>query len=86
MGYSEEQTRAYEAMLYDFEVFEEMKKSLKKEKCHIHNNKLRIEASWENDYDINIFISKYCCVQFAESIAAIFMEAKRFNKISIVNR
>lgn len=84
MSYSEEQTRAYESMMYEFEVFEEMKKKLSKNRCPIHNKRLKVEASWENEYDIDIFISNYCCVGFAEQMANPFIESKRFTSVTIV--
>ena len=86
MSYNEEQTRAYNSMMYDFEVFEEIKKSLSKNKCSVHNKKLKMEANWENEYDIDIVISKYCCAAFAEEIAKKFIEADRFTSVTIAEQ
>lgn len=83
MSYSEDETRGYNSMLYNFEVFAEMKKSLSKIKCSVHNKKLKMKADWENEYFVDIFISKYCCTDFAEEMAKHFIEAKIFNTVTI---
>lgn len=86
MSYNEEQTRAYESMMYSFEQFETMKKLLSKRKCLIHNKRLKMEANWENEYDIDIVISKYCCTDFAKQIGKEFIEADRFASITIADQ
>jgi hypothetical protein len=83
MGYSEEQTRVYNSMMYAFNVFDEMKKNLSSDKCHIHNKKLKMEASWEREYDIDITIYKYCYVDFAEQIAKKFIDVHLFSSVTI---
>jgi hypothetical protein len=86
MSYSEEQTRAYESMMYDFGHFNTMKKTLSKIKCPVHNKQLKMEANWENDYDIDIEISKYCCIDFAKQIEKEFIDADRFKSITIAKQ
>lgn len=44
-----EETRAYQSMINEFRLFEEMKKSLSKRKCSVHNKRLKMEANWEMD-------------------------------------
>ena len=83
MSYNEEQTRAYNSLMYAFGVFDEMKETLSKVKCSTHNKKLKMGASWERDYDIDVTIYKYCCMNFAEEIANKFVEANVFTSVTI---
>lgn len=83
MSYNEEQSRSYDAMLYAFSEFENMKKVLSQEKCQVHNKKLKMGANWEREYDIDITIYKYCCMEFAKQIADKFIEADIFTSVSI---
>ncbi len=86
MSYSEKERRAYESMMCDFQYFEEMKKYLSKRKCFVHNQRLKMEANWENEYDIDIVISKYCCVGFAKQIEKEFIEVDRFTSVTIAEQ
>lgn len=83
MSYSEEQTRDYNAMLYAFEMFDKIKRELSKSKCLVHNKRLTMNAIWENEYDVDITISKYCCLQFATQIAKQFVDVNLFASVSI---
>lgn len=83
MSYNEDDTRRYNEMLYNFEIFSKMKKSLLKQKCSIHNKRLKMMANWENEYFVDIFISGYCCKVFAEEIAKEFIDAHIFNGVNI---
>jgi len=64
-------------------VFDEMKQSLSKEKCSAHNKKLKLGASWEREYDLDITIYKYCCIDFATQIANQFIENQLFATVTI---
>lgn len=83
MSYTEEQTRAYNSMVCDFKFFDDLKKSLSKTKCPIHNKKIKMVANWEREYDIEIIISNYCCLAFAAQIAKHFKDADRFASVEI---
>ena len=83
MSYNEKETNKYNSMMADFEHFAEMKRALSKNKCPVHNKKLKMEAHWENDYDIDIFISKYCCMDFAKQMKKEFLKADRFTSVTI---
>ena len=83
MSYSEEQTRSYNSMMYAWGVFEDMKQILKKEKCPIHNKAAKMAASWERNYDLDITVYKYCCVDFATKIANKFIEKELFTSVTI---
>lgn len=83
MGYNEEQTISYNSLMYAWGVFEEMKQVLKKEKCPIHKKALKLGASWERAYELDITVYKYCCIDFASKIAKVFEEKQLFTSVSI---
>lgn len=83
MSYSEEQTISYNSMMYAWGVFEEMKQTLKKQKCPVHHKALKLGASWEREYDLDITVYKYCCSDFATHIANQFIEKELFSSVTI---
>ncbi|HMJ48841.1 MAG TPA: hypothetical protein VK498_16025 [Ferruginibacter sp.] len=83
MSYNEEQTRQYNLMLSSFDIFNKIKKELSKNKCQTHNKKLKMEANWENEYDVDILISKYCCIDFALQIAKVFIDEGCFVSVML---
>ncbi len=83
MSYNEEQTRAYNSMLYACEQFDIMKKTLSNAKCQTHNKKLKMSVNWERDYDTDVIIYNYCCANFAEQIAKKLIDAAIFTSVTI---
>ncbi|MBS1511094.1 MAG: hypothetical protein JST86_09645 [Bacteroidetes bacterium] len=83
MSYSPEQTEKYETMMVGFNIFEEMKQELKLRKCPLHHKRLKVEANWSRDYDIDISISKYCCMEFAQQVGKEFIDKEWFASVTI---
>lgn len=83
MSYSEEKQRAYTEMEWKVAEFQKMKDALKLRKCAEHDKKLKMGESWEEDYAVNIYISKYCCIPFAKEIGQIFLNSKIFDAVII---
>lgn len=83
MSYSEEQQRSYAAMEWKMGEAEKIRKSLKGKKCPVHNKKAYASEVWEEDYEVNIYISKYCCKEYALEIYKIFKEDDIFDHVII---
>lgn len=83
MSYSELQQRAYAEMQWKLEEFKKIKDSLKTTKCRVHNKRIRVGDSWEEEYAVNVYISKYCCEAFADEIRRLFVERGIFNSVII---
>lgn len=83
MGYRKDETDLYNTMLNSFVIFKELKKRLSQHKCTVHGKKIKMEVEWENDYEVNIYISKYCCAEFAKEMAVHFDGNHDFNSVVI---
>lgn len=74
MNYSEEETRAYQSMIYSVGIYEDLRKSILWNKCEVHKKKLKINISYDYNYEISTTISDYCCTEFAKQVAKTFEE------------
>lgn len=85
MSYSEEQHRSYAEMQWKMEEAKKIRDSLKGAKCPVHNKKAYASEVWEEDYAVNIYISRYCCREYAVEIQKLFLEKGYFDKVVIEN-
>jgi hypothetical protein len=83
MSYSEEQQKTYSALQWRMGKFQEMKNELKTRKCAVHNKQIKVVDSWEGNYTLNVYISKYCCIHFAEEIKKLFVDRNIFDAVII---
>jgi hypothetical protein len=83
MSYSEEQQRAYAALEWKMGEFLKMKDELKTRKCPLHNKRVKVGDSWEENYTLNVYISKYCCNGFAKEIEQFFIAKNIFDAVII---
>jgi hypothetical protein len=83
MSYSYEQQMAYSSMVWTWEEFDKMKQDLKIRKCRIHKKRAWAAVEWEKDYDVDVSIYRYCCLDFAEEIKKLFVDRGIFNSVRI---
>ena len=85
MSYSEKQQRSYAEMQWKIEEAKKIRDSLKGRKCPVHNKNAYAGEVWEEDYTVNIYISRYCCGEYALEIQKLFLEKGYFDKVVIEN-
>lgn len=85
MSYSEEQQRSYATMLWKLDEAKKIRDSLKGRKCPVHKNKAYVSEVWEEDYEVNIYISRYCCREYALEIKEVFLRKDYFDNVVIEN-
>ena len=83
MSYSYEQQQAYSSMQWTWGEFEKMKQDLKTLKCRLHNKRVWAGVEWMRDYDLDVSIYRYCCLDFAEQIKKLFIDRDIFNSVRI---
>lgn len=83
MSYSYEQQRAYASMEWTWGEFTKMKQDLRQRRCPVHKKLAWAAVEWEKDYDVDVSIYRYCCLDFAEEIKKIFDDKGIFNSVRI---
>jgi hypothetical protein len=83
MGYSYEQQQAYGSMEWTWGEFDKMKEDLKTRKCPVHKKRAWAGVEWMRNYELDVSVYRYCCMEFAEEIKKLFIDRGIFDSVRI---
>lgn len=83
MGYSYEKQQAYGSMEWTWGEFDKMKADLKLRKCAVHKKRAWAGVEWMRNYEVDVSIYRYCCMEFAEEIKKLFVDRGIFDWVRI---